>query len=242
MTTTPQSRRFRCARSITPRASTRHRSSAAIPRPAASTPSTATSRSSTSPHLTCRGSLTPAAPNDDADDPDSPGLLRPWIVLVCVEESAAELIPGADGRPARLFVDANQLPDLAESFAWAHVQSAVPRKDVVASLNDNPGAVLARLVCPRRLAPNTRYRVAIVAAFAAEDDTVVPAWPRAEGDEELIVYDTWTMSTGEAGSFEELCDRLGPVDDPTLVLGLHSTDVTELGPVDPWPTRERSAS
>jgi hypothetical protein len=179
--------------------------------------------------------LTPAAPNDDADDPDSPGRLRPWVVLVCVEESAAELVPGADGRPARLFVNAAQLPDLAESFAWAHVQSAVPRKDVVPSLSDNPGAVLARLVCPRRLAPNTRYRVAIVAAFAAEDDTVVPAWPRAEGDEELIVYDTWTMSTGEAGSFEELCERLGPVDDPNLILGLHRTDVTELGPVDPWP-------
>ena len=156
-------------------------------------------------------------------------------MLVCVEESAAELVPGADGRPARLFVNATQLPDLAESFAWAHVQSAVPRKEVVTSLSDNPGAVLARLVCPRRLAPNTRYRVAIVAAFAAEGDTVVPAWPRADGDEELIVYDTWTMSTGEAGSFEELCERLGPVDDPNLVLGLHRTDVTELGPVDPWP-------
>jgi hypothetical protein len=179
--------------------------------------------------------LTPAGPDDEAGDRDATGRLRPWIVLVCVEESAAELVPGADGRPARLFVDADQLPRLAESFAWAHVQSAVPRNEVVTSLSDNPGAVLARLVCPRRLAPNTRYRVAIVAAFAAEDDTVVPAWPRAEGSEELIVYDTWTMSTGEAGSFEELCERLGPVDDPTLVLGLHRTDVTELGPVDPWP-------
>jgi len=150
--------------------------------------------------------LTPAA----ADE--SNGRLRPWLVLVCVEDAAAELVPGADGRPAHLVVAADQLPDLAESFAWAHVQSAVPPRDVVTSLTDNPGAVLARLLCPRRLAPNTSYRVAIVAAFAAVDDEVVPAWPRAEGSEELIVYDTWTMSTGEAGSFEELCERLGPVD------------------------------
>ena len=117
----------------------------------------------------------------------------------------------------------------------------MPPRHVVTSLTDNPGAVLARLVCPRRLAPNTRYRVAIVAAFAASGDEVVPAWPLADGDlEELTVYDTWTMSTGEASSFEELCERLGPVDDPTLVLGLHGTDVTDLGPVDPWPpTTER---
>jgi hypothetical protein len=174
--------------------------------------------------------LTPAAPHLET------GQLRPWIVLVCVEEALAELVPGVDGRPARLLVPANQLPNLDESHAWAHVQSAVPRNDVESSLTDAPGSVLARLVCPRRLTPNTRYRLAVVAAFAAVDDDVVPAWPRTDGGiEELVVYDTWTMSTGEAGSFEELCERLGPVEDPDLVLGLHRTDVTDLGPADPWP-------
>jgi hypothetical protein len=182
--------------------------------------------------------LTPAAPDEDPDDPDDPestGRLRPWLVLVCVEDSAAEFVPGSDGGPARLIVASDQLPDLAESYAWAHVQSAVHPQEVVASLTDTPGAVVARLVCPRRLAPDTRYRVAIVAAFAAVGEEVVPTWPREGDSVELIVYDTWTMTTGQASSFEELCERLGPVDDPALILGLHTTDVTELGPIDPWP-------
>ena len=40
--------------------------------------------------------LTPAAPNAREER------LRPWLVLVCVEEEAATFAAGSDGRPARL--------------------------------------------------------------------------------------------------------------------------------------------
>ena len=103
--------------------------------------------------------LTPAAADDDADA-GLDGPLRPWLVLVCVEDAAAELVPGADGRPARLLVAAEQLPDLAESYAWAHVQSIVPRDDVVASLSDTPApsspASSARAGSPRTPATGPR--------------------------------------------------------------------------------------
>ena len=163
------------------------------------------------------------------------GRMRPWAVLVCVEDESAELVSATADRPARLLVPADQLPDLSESYAWVHVQSIVPAGDVVESLNA-PGSVVARLVCPRRLEPEIHYRAALVLAFAADGDLLKPAWDAATPAPALTVYDTWTFTTGEAGSFEELCRRLGPVSDESLELGLHAMDATELGSVDPWPT------
>jgi hypothetical protein len=181
--------------------------------------------------------LTPAAADEAADDDASTGRLRPWLVLVCVEEAAAQYVPGDPDRPARLLCPGAELPDLTESYAWAHVQSTKPPARVVAALADAPGAVIARLVCPRRLAPATRYRAAVVGAFAAAGDELVAAWD-GNADADLTVYATWTFATGEAGSFEELCRRLGPVEDAALQLGLHPLDATELGAVE-WPDGTR---
>ncbi len=156
-------------------------------------------------------------------------------MLVCVEDATAEYVPGDPTRPARLLCPVDQLPDLAESHDWAHVQSLAAPSDVVAELGATPGAVIARLVCPRRLAPATRYRAAVVGAFAAAGEQLLPAWDAATRAPDLTVFDTWTFTTGEAGSFEELCRRLGPVADGDLQLGVHTLDVTELGAVDAWP-------
>lgn len=174
--------------------------------------------------------LTPAVADDDAD-----GRLRPWVVLVCVEDETAEYVSGDPERPGRLLCPVEQLPDLAESYAWAHVQSVAAPADVVTELATASGSVIARLVCPRRLAPSTRYRAALVNAFAASGDQLVPAWDASTKSPDLTVFTTWTFTTGEAGSFEELCRRLGPVADADLQLGIHRLDVTELGAVDPWP-------
>jgi hypothetical protein len=178
--------------------------------------------------------LTPAVADEAADDKASTGRLRPWLVLVCVEDANAELVAATADRPARLIVPADQLPDLSESHAWVHVQSVVPAADVIGSLA-TPGSVVARLVCPRRLEAGINYRAALVLAFAADGDRLEPAWDASTPSPELTVYDTWTFSTGAAGSFEELCRRLGPVADESLELGRHAMDVTELGSVDPWP-------
>lgn len=188
--------------------------------------------------------LTPAAADETAADPSgSTGRLRPWLVLVCVEEAVAQIVPAAPGRPAQLTAPVDQLPDLGESYAWAHVQSIAERSAVADELGASPGSVIARFVCPRRLQPNTTYRVALVNAFVAAGDQLQPAWtPGAPLARPLLAYDTWTFATGDAHSFEELCERLGPVGDPTVVFGLHTTDLTELGPVDPWPAGTTSVT
>ncbi|WP_282607799.1 hypothetical protein [Pelagibius sp. Alg239-R121] len=183
--------------------------------------------------------VTPIGP-DETGNPNKPGKstgrLRPWVMLVCVEEETAELVVAANGKPARLIVPVDQLPNRTETHAWAHVQSAVPPEDVVPALSNQPGAVIARVVCPRRLQPDTAYRAALIAAFARNEDILEPAWP-ASGIANLLVYDTWTFNTGQASSFEALCDRLGPVADPELQFGMTPMNVRDLGPFGPWPNK-----
>jgi hypothetical protein len=173
---------------------------------------------------------------DEGDTPaTSTGRLRPWLVLVCFEDSLGQLFPGA---PQRLIIAASELPDLAESWGWGHVQSAVPNEQLDDALSGAEGLVLSRLVCPRQLEPNTHYRVALVNAWMATADSLVPAWERGGETVTLTVYDTWTFSTGTAGSFEELCERLQPAPEGTLVLGVHTMDMTDLGLINPWGTLE----
>ncbi len=174
--------------------------------------------------------LTPAVANEAVD-----GRLRPWVVLVCVEEAMADYVAGDGDGPGRLLCPVPELPNLDESYAWAHVQSVAAPSEVVDQLAVSPGSVIARLVCPRRLDPLTRYRAAVVGAFAVADDHLVAAWDSRTPKPDLTVFATWTFTTGEAGSFEELCRRLGPIDDTQLQLGMHPLDVTVLGAVDPWP-------
>src|SRR6056297_1787271 len=71
--------------------------------------------------------MTPLAPHGPS------GRLRPWIVLVCVPESAATLTPADGGDAATVTVDADLLPDLDDAALWAHVQSTLPAADVAAA-------------------------------------------------------------------------------------------------------------
>jgi hypothetical protein len=188
--------------------------------------------------------LTPAAP--DADE-----ALRPWLVLVCVEDrSGVEYDPGGPTGPVLRVsgeVAATELPDLAESWAWAHVQSMVPAAEVASAAVDGGGAVLARLVAPRRLAPATTYRAAVVPAFDAGADAGLgrvdaertklrPAWDvdAPEGLIELPVYDSWTFTTAtEVVNFEALCRRLQP-DDTSVRLGFRAAMVADAGMLAPF--------
>jgi hypothetical protein len=166
--------------------------------------------------------LTPAQATTDRDR------LRPWLVLVCVEERegiefdtttqplAVLRLSGADAEI--------ELPDLGESWAWAHVQSMVPKPQIDGELQNSSGGVIARLMCPRQLVGGRRYRAAVVPAFdvglaaglgrdSSEFTTAGPAWILGAMPPvvELPVYVTWTFSTSaEAGDFEELARRLEP--------------------------------
>jgi hypothetical protein len=174
--------------------------------------------------------LTPARANDT-------GHLRPWLVLVVVER--ANVAPPAlgAGRPLPSIIVPGtliktELPDLSESWLWAHTQAistvavtALPADQAAAAgtlseqMKNSPERNISRLVCPRRLSPLTDYVACVVPATdggrlrglgqPVAGDTLAPAWtPQSANDLELPVYFSWTFSTGPVGDIETLARRL----------------------------------
>lgn len=167
--------------------------------------------------------FTPAKADGDAR-------LRPWICLVVVKKQSGitlrtdrtspqpvlEII--APARPA------DELPDLSESWAWAHTQlssntGATPEqlRDI---LNHRPELNISRLLCPRRLQPSTDYIACVVPTFElsrkaglglpitpADEARLDPAWlsgAQAPANVKLPVYYHWEFRTGVEGDFESL--------------------------------------
>ena len=165
------------------------------------------------------------------------GRLRPWLVLVVLTDTDGVSIGVDPSRPLPTLtiespaVPAAELPDLAQSWAWAHAQAVTAKTgdDPVAALDGQPGQRLSRLLCPRRLLPGTRYLAALVPAFDVGVDAglgrtsnvteVSPAWDHASlGDSITVpVYYHWEFTTGPPGDFESLARRLRPMEVPGTV-------------------------
>ena len=189
---------------------------------------------------------TPAAPGEQG--------LRPWLVLVVVREQEGVSLDTPSGSLPLLRIEApavaaDELPDLAEAWAWAHVQSLVGLDGVAAAVAAGTGEVVARLLCPRRLLPDSAWIACVVPAFdggvlAGRGEPVPagtdwqPAWNLAAGRDPgpLPVYHFWRFSTGHEGDFETLCRRLSP-DDSGVAFGLQPIDVSDPGLVDPFHKR-----
>ena len=166
--------------------------------------------------------FTPAASGPDER-------LRPWCVLVVVDLGVVEPPRSEPGLPLPVLdipgplVD-TELPDLAESWAWAHTQVVAPdSEDPGAALAARPAMNVSRLLAPRRLQPGRRYAACLVPAFDAgvvrglggEPDasrSLSPAWPvLGGGDVRMPVYYWWPFATGSVvGDFEQLASRLRP--------------------------------
>jgi hypothetical protein len=170
--------------------------------------------------------------------------LRPWIVLLALREDEIETWTPArrSALPAVRVTGPDALPDLAQSWAWAHVQVTGDRDVSPAELESylsGSNRVLARILSPRRLEPRTRYHACLVPAFergrlaglgqVVDDDVdaLTPSWTPTEA-RPLPVYHTWRFSTGDAGDFESLVRLLEtrPVP-PTL--GLRPLDASQPG-------------
>ena len=100
------------------------------------------------------------------------GRLRPWCVLAVVEKKAGVTISVRADAPlpvltiARPALASEELPDLAESWAWAHTQILEEAGSGSGTdLETDPDGNLSRLVCPRRLKAETRYVAGVVPAF-----------------------------------------------------------------------------
>ncbi|HTV24784.1 MAG TPA: hypothetical protein VMG12_39095, partial [Polyangiaceae bacterium] len=174
------------------------------------------------------------------------GKLRPWLVLVVVDAERRLERAAAGARLPVLRAGANELPNLAESWAWAHVQAtlddaaAVPDTAALRALYENePQRFLARLLCPRKLEPKRHYRACLVPAFDIGRDAGLgldvsarselgDAWTPQSGDVSLPVYHTWTFACAGRGDFEFLADRLRPRPAPPR-LGVASLDASAPG-------------
>lgn len=175
----------------------------------------------------------PFTPDEGTNASSSTGKIRPWFVLVCVPTPLCSL--GADATSQTFTAPVSELPDLEESWAWAHVHSTATPEDTAAAAETPDGSVLARMICPRRLQANTRYRAALVLAWRAQGTGMEPAWlAQDSGDATLRCYDTWTFTTGDVSSFEELCDRLGPVTGGSAEFGINPMDLGNAGLPGIW--------
>jgi predicted nucleic acid-binding Zn-ribbon protein len=179
--------------------------------------------------------------------------LRPWLVLVVLEETEFErrFFPGA---PLTAITHGQRpiaFPPAAETWAWAHVQVNHPLEgtDKAAALravvDTNPNLASSRLLCPRRLKANTSYAAFLLPAFeqgrlaglgaAAERiqniDIQASSWGSHPNDEYAHlwpVYSEWDFRTGDLADFEYLVRRIEArtLEDP---VGRRPVDMQDAG-------------
>jgi hypothetical protein len=179
-------------------------------------------------------------PSIEFDSPDlpwayspltlDPARVLPWIVLVVIEITDDVLLaPGERGQSPYVLrlteaTARRELPDLSDTWAWAHAQVACDNPgDIATTLAQQPDRTLSRLLAPRRLLPFRPYRACVVPAFlsglvaglggdpatnAAVATGMEPAWSASRIPTQIPVYYSWTFRTGEAGDFESLAQRL----------------------------------
>ncbi|SHH00543.1 hypothetical protein [Halobaculum gomorrense] len=191
------------------------------------------------------------------ETPDEQGKLRPWCCLLTVEKTeGVSLQTGTDAPAAILDVrdpasPGEHLPDLSQSWAWAHAQvvgldEGASARDALTT--DRSTKTLARLLSPRQLEPDTDYYACVVPTFEPgrlaglgkqpyerdDDGTVVrshgDAWDASSPPAQLRlpVYYHWEFSTGKAGDFESLVRRL----EPSVLdgVGVRQVDAGDPGP------------
>jgi hypothetical protein len=182
--------------------------------------------------------FTPAAPNGNR--------LRPWLSLVVLADGEFSVpdVPPLP-LPAIDVPDATKLPPLDDAWAWGHVQVAgeVAPVDLAAVFEREPERALSRLLCPRQLAPRTRYTAFLVPAFEfgrlaglglevperpyPDLPATAAAWGEAESVR-LPCYFSFRFQTGALGDFESLVRLLRPRHlDPGV--GVRPLDVTQPG-------------
>jgi hypothetical protein len=148
--------------------------------------------------------------------------LRPWMVLIVVDSSKVDLKPGSPLKT--ITVNDIDLPDLNESWAWAHAQVTVDSTDPSVAANElvpaSGASAVSRFLCPRRLQADTSYLACLVPATLPgvqaglglpvdPGSAIAPAWIAGAGQDTVLpVYYSWRFSTGADGDFKSLVQRL----------------------------------
>jgi hypothetical protein len=196
--------------------------------------------------------FTPAAATPDKR-------LRPWLCLVVVKVQEGVSLGPLPDKPLPVLevkapaIVANELPDPADSWLWAHAQVVGKSGGVLTTVLEQPSSLtLSRLLCPRNLQADAAYLGCVVPTFEigrkaglgepvtpADEAALAPAWTPTATSVTLPVYFSFTFSTAPAGDFESLAELLQPLPAPDT-LGRRPMDVTRPGsglpnidPVDP---------
>lgn len=186
--------------------------------------------------------------------------LRPWITLVALKET--EFTDGKDltGKPLPYIelaagVNADKVfPKPAELWAWAHVHANtdlsnagnVTMPDVLSRLQDtiakDSDAAYSRLMCPRRLEPETAYHAFVIPTFetgrlsglglAIPPTTVATASAWDSSQKQFPFYYRWRFHTSDFGDFEYLVRLLRPRPVDKRV-GVRDIDVLHTEPFAP---------
>ena len=175
--------------------------------------------------------FTPAAPNGDR--------LHPWVALIVLKASEFTAVTSAPNPlPSINVTNIAALHDLSVSWNWAHVQIS-GTSSLADTLASAPGNVISRLLCPRRLEPETAYTAFLVPAFQIGVQaglnagnvggltTSDPAWTaEAQSPLQLPYYFSFEFNTSDAGDFESLVRALTPTVLPPTV-GIRPMDVSQ---------------
>ncbi len=167
----------------------------------------------------------------------------PWLSLIVLkaensrEESEFEKVENSNKElPPQIQLKQNAiLPDLNESWRWAHVHKIdvdlngsdeVQVSNVIKnSIKNAPQKTVCRLLCPRKLKQQTKYHAFLIPVFKigveaamgiidqTEDRTLL-TWESPENGAGKIIpyYFDWEFSTGSGGDFENLVRKLKPRD------------------------------
>jgi hypothetical protein len=196
----------------------------------------------------------PAIEFDQADLPwrytprtaDATGRLRPWLCLAAFTEAELgpfEVTTSTRALEAVTLKAGAAMPPADQLWAWAHVQVSGDDDLLLEELLvRHPGRCLARLLCPRRLAPKTTYQMLLIPTFEVgrraglreplDEATaaLTTAWNGAAltADLRVPIYHRWTFTTGFEGDFESLVRRLAPAPLPPTA-GARGLDVANPG-------------
>jgi hypothetical protein len=203
---------------------------------------------------------TPAAPDT------AKHRLRPWLALVVMKEDEFKDAPVVSSRPLPAIEVTGQpesiFPPTEQLWAWAHVhinKDLIQQEGNVAStdmdatrarleslLRNNPDHAYSRLLCPRRLEPDTGYHAFLIPSFESGRRAGLGLDPAPDNPAFFAtlsswadytdrpasalhpVYRRWYFKTGTVGDFEYLVRLLKPRP-PDSRLGRRDMDTQKPG-------------
>jgi hypothetical protein len=172
--------------------------------------------------------------------------LRPWLVLVVLKDdeftrnTQLSDVPLASININGTAPSGFPLPKHDETWAWAHVHvnddidptnggnMSTVMQNLNSRLQENPDIAISRIICPRKLEPNTSYNAFLLPAFETgrliglgvdpsnltSIKAQTPSWGVAASHAiqpgDFPVYYEWYFRTGATGDFEYLVRQLKP--------------------------------